>query len=112
MFEFFLGGTIFARYVAPIPAAMIFAWFHHFAYVGNPLAWWVMFAIGLGFGYIHAISRDIGTTILAHVVNNAFAMMPMIVAVLSANVLIIAVIGIVLAVLFFSVASQKPRRRG
>jgi membrane protease YdiL (CAAX protease family) len=112
MIEFFLGGTVLARYVAPIPTALIFAWFHHFAYVGNPTAWLVIFAIGLAFGYIHAFSRDIGTPILAHVVNNAFAMAPAIVAILSANVLGIAVIGIVLAVVFFLTASQKPRRRG
>ena len=112
MIEFFLGGTIIARYIAPIPTALIFAWFHHFAYVGNVTAWWVIFAIGLAFGYIHAFSRDIGTAILAHVVNNAFAMMPILVAFLSANVLIIAGIGVILAVVFFSVANVKPRRRG
>lgn len=111
MIEFFLGGTGFARFVAPIPTAMIFAWFHHFAYTGNIIAWWVMFAIGLAFGYLHAISRDIGVPMLAHVVNNTFAMMPLVVAFLTANLLVILVVGIGLAVMFVVVAI-KPRKGG
>lgn len=111
MIELFLGGTNFARFVAPIPTAMIFAWFHHFAYPGNVIAWWVMFFIGLAFGYSHAISRDIGVPILAHVVNNSFAMMPILVAFLSANMLIIILVGISLAVLFMAVVI-RPKKGG
>lgn len=111
MIEFFLGGTAFGRFFAPIPTAMIFAWFHYFAYGDNPIAWLVMFAIGLVFGYLHAISRDIGVPMLAHVINNTFAMMPFVVAFLTGNMFVIVIIGAVLVVVFMYSASMKSGRR-
>lgn len=111
MFELFLGGNVFARYVAPIPTAMIFAWFHHFAYTGNMIAWLVIFAIGLGLGYIHAFSRDIGTPILAHTFNNAFAVLPYLVAFLQANLLVFVFLGALAAVAFVVGMQSLPKRR-
>jgi len=111
MFELFLGATVLAKYIAPIPTALIFAWFHYFAYAGNVIAWLVIFGIGLGLGYIHTFSRDMGTPILAHVFNNAFAMLPLLVAFLQANLIIFIFLGALAAVTFVIGMQNMPRKR-
>ncbi|MHA2022116.1 MAG: lysostaphin resistance A-like protein [Candidatus Thorarchaeota archaeon] len=111
MFEFFMGGTLIARYFAPIPTALIFAWFHHFAYTNNIVAWWVIFGIGLGLGYIMAFSKDIGTPMLAHVFNNAFAMLPILIAFLQVNLIIFVFFGVLVAIAFVFGSQSIPRRK-
>jgi membrane protease YdiL (CAAX protease family) len=112
MFELFLGGTNFARFVAPIPTALIFAWFHYFAYQGNSVAFLVMFAIGLGLGYTQALSRDIGIPILAHVINNSFAMLGVLALFVQQILIVFVVIIAVVAVVFvFAMLNRNSRRR-
>ena len=108
--ELFFRGFIgtFLRLVSPslvlalLPSAAIFALFHYFAYaeVG---AFVVLFALGLILGLIHEFTNDIGAPMLAHVLNNMFAMMPVVIAVLVDNMFII--IGVV--VLFMVIAFRK-----
>jgi membrane protease YdiL (CAAX protease family) len=87
-FEIFFGGTLIARFLAPVPAALIFAWFHFFAYA-DPVIFFVLFALGLILGLLHSFSNDIGVPMLAHVVNNTFAMMGGVVAVINQNAILI-----------------------
>jgi membrane protease YdiL (CAAX protease family) len=111
MFELFMGGTNFARFVAPVPTALIFAWFHFFAYQGNNIAFFVMFAIGLGLGYTRALTRDMGVPILAHVINNSIAMISVL-ALFIQQILIVVVIfvAVIVTVFVFATLSRKSRR--
>ena len=111
LFELWFGATMLGRILAIFPAALLFAAFHFFAYIGNPLAFAVMFALGCVFGLIHAISKDIGTPILAHVINNSFAMLPFLVIILQANVIPILILGVLGAITVTLATLAYPKRK-
>ena len=106
--ELFFRGFIgtFLRLVSPslvlalVPSAAIFALFHYFAY--NELsAFIVLFVLGIILGLIHEFTNDIGAPMLAHVLNNTFAMMPMVIAVVTNNVFIIVIVAVMFIVLSY-----------
>lgn len=113
--ELFFRGFIgtFMRLVAPnlllaiIPSAMIFALFHYFAY-SELAAFIVLFVLGIILGLIHEFTNDIGAPMLAHVLNNTFAMMPAVIAVITQNTLIIVgIVAICTMVILFRVAGGR-----
>lgn len=112
--ELFFRGFIgtFLRIVSPnlifaiIPSAAIFALFHFFAY-SEISAFIVLFVLGIILGLIHEFTNDIGAPMLAHIINNTFAMMPVVMAVLTDNVFIIVAV----AVLFIGLSFYRTRRR-
>ena len=114
--ELFFRGFIgtFLRLVSPslilaiVPSAAIFALFHYFAF-HEISAFIVLFALGLILGLIHEFTNDIGAPMLAHVLNNTFAMMPMVIMVLTDNVFVIVIVVIVFIVISFG-KSMVPRR--
>lgn len=81
-----------------VPSALVFAGFHWFRYGADPVSIGIMFALGLGFGAVYEISNDIGAPITAHVVNNGFSVLPMLITVLSGGILWIGVLVLVLVV--------------
>lgn len=109
--ELALGGTLFARFLAAFPTAFIFSLFHYAAYPGDMVAFWALFGIGLVFGMIHAISNDIGSPMVAHIINNLFAMLPAVGAALLDNIIIIIVIA-VLSFFAFMVGLAGMKKRG
>jgi len=114
MFEIFFGGTMIARLAAPVPAAIIFAWFHYFAY-SDPVVFFVLFAIGLILGYLHSFSNDIGIPILAHVINNTFAMLGGVIAAVQGNMLMVvglAAVAIIAYLLAVGQSSLMKKRKG
>jgi len=89
--------------LALIPTALIFALFHYFAYGLNPVALGVMFMLGIFLGLLHEIFNDVGVPMLAHVVNNVFAMLPAVIAVITGNlVIIVIIIGVVIVSYVFA----------
>lgn len=114
--ELFFRGFIgtFMRIVSPnlifaiVPSAAIFALFHYFAY-WELSAFIVLFVLGIILGLIHELTNDIGASMLAHVVNNTFVMMPVVLAVLTDNVLII--VSVVVLFVFIVFARGTFRRR-
>ena len=111
-FELALGGTLFARLTATLPASVIFAMFHYAAYPDDPIAFSVLVGIGLVFGLIHALTNDIGSAMLAHVVNNMFAMLPFVGQALLDNILIvIALVAIAAFAFIIGLISVSRRRR-
>lgn len=104
--ELFFRGFIgtFLRLIAPalifavVPSALIFALFHYFAYqsVG---AFIVLFVLGLILGFVHELSNDIGASMVAHVINNMFTMMPAVMAVLIGNLFIIILFLVIILVI-------------
>ena len=93
---------------AIIPTAVIFASFHFFAYGLNMTAWMVMFGLGVFLGLLHEIFNDIGVPMLAHVVNNVFAMLPLVIAGIMGNIVIVVFL---VGVLVFSYVYATTRRR-
>jgi len=110
MFEIFFGGTLIARLAAPIPAAAIFAYFHFFAYA-EPLVFFVLFAIGLILGYLHSFSNDIGIPILAHIINNTFAMLGGVIAAITGNLFMIAGLAAVAIFAYLFAVAQTAKRK-
>lgn len=114
--ELFFRGFIgtFLRIVSPslifalIPSALIFSLFHYFAYQ-TLSAFVVLFALGLILGVVHEFTNDIGAPMLAHIINNTFAMMPMVIAILTDNVFIIVGIVVVFIVIAFGRSSFRRR---
>ena len=106
--ELFFRGFIgtFMRLVAPnlilalVPSALIFALFHYFAY-SELLAFIVLFVLGMILGLIHEFTNDIGAPMLAHVLNNTFAMMPSVLSLLTDNVFIIVGVAVLFIILSF-----------
>lgn len=114
--ELFFRGFIgtFMRIVSPnlifaiVPSALIFALFHYFAYL-ELSAFVVLFVLGIILGLIHEFTNDIGAPMLAHVINNTFVMMPVVLAVLTDNVFII--VGLVAVFVFIVFARTSFRRK-
>lgn len=89
--------------LAIIPSAVVFALFHYFAYGLEPMALGVMFMLGIFLGLLHEIFNDIGVPMLAHILNNIFAMLPAVLALLTGNIFIIVlVVGIVIVSYMFA----------
>ena len=115
--ELFFRGFIgtFFRLVAPnlvmalVPSALIFALFHYFVY-SELLAFIVLFVLGIILGLIHEFTNDIGAPMLAHVLNNTFAMMPSVLAVLTNNIFIIVGVAVLFIVLSFSKGFARKGR--
>lgn len=97
--ELFFRGFIgtFVRIVAPnllfsvVISAAIFSLFHWFAY-STPVAFVILFIIGLFLGFLHEFTNDIGAPMIAHILNNSFAMMPMVLAWFLGNLWILALL--------------------
>ena len=103
MIRVYVPSLIFAL----IPSALIFALFHYFTYGLSPVALGVMFILGLFLGLLHEIFNDIGVPMLAHVVNNTFAMLPVVIAAITGNlVVIVFILGIVI-VTYVLAASRR-----
>lgn len=93
---------------ALIPSALIFALFHYFAYGLSPVALGVMFVLGLFLGLLHEIFNDVGVPMLAHVVNNTFAMLPVVLAAITGNIVwIVLLIGLVIVSYTFAAVRRK-----
>jgi membrane protease YdiL (CAAX protease family) len=60
----------------------------------------VMIAIGLGFGAIYELTGDIGAPMLAHVINNTFASLGMVILWLQGSFMVIAFLVVVLVVTY------------
>ena len=115
--ELFFRGFIgtFMRLISPnlimalVPSAAIFALFHYFAY-HELMAFVVLFVLGIILGLIHEFTNDIGAPMLAHVLNNTFAMLPVVMTVLTDNVFIIVGVAVLFVVLSFSRAAARKGR--
>lgn len=104
MIRVYVPSLIFAL----IPSAVIFALFHYFAYGLSPTALGVMFMLGMFLGILHEIFNDIGVPMLAHVVNNIFAMLPVVMAAIMGNlVLIVFITGIVIVSYIYAATRRK-----
>ena len=111
-FRGFLG--TFLRIVSPnlmlavITTAAIFSLFHWFAYQ-TFTAFVILFVLGIILGLIHEFTNDIGAPMLAHVLNNSFAMLPAVLLVIMANsgILILLVAIFVLVRVFRGVGRGK-----
>ena len=109
-FRGFLG--TFLRLISPnlilaiVPSAAIFALFHYFAY-HEVAAFVVLFVLGIILGLVHELTNDIGAPMLAHVLNNTFAMMPVVLLVLTDNMFII----MFMVLLFIGISFMKMGRR-
>lgn len=104
MIRVYVPSLIFAL----IPSALIFALFHYFAYGLSPVALGVMFMLGLFLGLLHEIFNDIGVPMLAHIVNNTFAMLPVVLAAITGNlVIIVLIIGIVIVSYIYASMRRK-----
>ena len=91
--------------MAIVPTAIIFALFHFFAYQ-TTTAFVVLFMLGLFLGILHEMFNDIGVPMIAHIVNNIFAMLGTVIALITGNmVIIVLVVGIMIAV--YLVASAR-----
>lgn len=94
--------------LALIPSAAIFALFHYWAFGLSPVALGVMFMLGMFLGLLHEIFNDIGVPMLAHVVNNIFAMLPVVLAAITGNlVLIVGIVGVVIVVFVYASLRRK-----
>ena len=106
--ELFFRGFIgtFLRLVSPslilaiVPSAAIFALFHYFAYAEIG-AFAVLFVLGIILGLVHEFTNDIGAPMLAHVLNNTFAMMPVVLAVLTNNAIIVGFVAVLFIVISY-----------
>lgn len=98
MIRIYAPGMIFAV----VPAALIFTFYHYYRYQ-QPAVLFVVFVLGLFLGFLHEHSNDIGVPMLAHVVNNTYAMLPMVVALLFANsVYLLVLAAIAISVYYFA----------
>lgn len=94
--------------LALIPSALVFALFHYFAYGLSPVALGVMFALGMFLGLLHEIFNDIGVPMLAHVVNNIFAMLPVVLGAITGNLaLVVGIVGIVIVAFVYASLRRK-----
>lgn len=112
LFEIAFGGTFFARLLAVVPSAAIFAWFHAFAYPDNLVALVVLFGIGIVQGLLFALTNDIGAPMVAHITNNTFAMLPAVIAVAGANILSLIFLGVMVVFVYLLGAVGGLRRKG
>jgi len=94
--------------LAIVPSALIFALFHFFAYQ-SATAFIVLFVLGLFLGILHEMFNDIGVPMIAHVVNNIFAMLGVITTILTGNIVIIAAVAGILVVTYL-IASTRRRK--
>lgn len=104
MIRVYVPSLIFAL----LPSAIIFALFHYFAYGLSPVALGVMFVLGLFLGLLHEIFNDVGVPMVAHIVNNTFALLPAILAAITGNlVIIVLVIGLCLVTYIIAVGRRR-----
>lgn len=95
--------------LALVPSALIFTLFHYFAYQ-SPVAFMVLFVLGIFLGILHEMFNDIGVPMLAHIVNNTFAMLPMVMAAIMGNMMILfLLIGVVVVSYLIAVARSGRR---
>lgn len=101
--ELFFRGFIgtFLRMVSPnllvsvVATATIFSLFHWFAY-STDIAFIVLVVLGMILGLIHEFTNDIGAPMIAHVINNSFAMLPVVLLVITANVWLVFIVAILI----------------
>lgn len=92
--------------MAVIPSAFIFALFHYFAYGLALNALVILFFLGIFLGLLHEIFNDIGVPMIAHIVNNVFAMLPAVIAAVSGSIwIMVLLLGIV--VVSYTVATLR-----
>jgi membrane protease YdiL (CAAX protease family) len=91
MIKFYVPSMI----LAVVPTAFIFALFHYFAYADTSI-FIVLFVVGIVLGLLHEIYNDIGVPMLAHIVNNIFSMLPLVIATITGNILIIGLVGAII----------------
>ena len=94
---------------AIIPSALIFALFHFFT-GASPTAFTILFMMGIVLGLLHELFNDIGVPMVAHIVNNVFAMMSTVIAILTGNILIIG-LAIGLMILTYVMVKSKRSRK-
>jgi len=100
-FRGFLG--TFLRLVSPslllsvVSTAVIFSLFHWFAY-STDIAFVILFVLGLILGFIHEFTNDIGAPMMAHVINNSFAMLPAVLLVVTANLWLVFAVAVLILV--------------
>lgn len=112
--ELFFRGFIgtFLRLVSPsllisvVSTAMIFSLFHWFAY-STTIAFVILFVLGLILGFIHEFTNDIGAPMIAHTINNSFAMLPVVLLVITTNLWL--VFGVAILILVIRVAQGLGR---
>lgn len=75
--------------MAIVPASLVFAFFHFFAYGLSLSALTVIFALGLFLGLLHEIFNDIGVPMIAHIVNNTVAMLPAVITAITSNMMVL-----------------------
>lgn len=89
--------------LAVLPSAFIFALFHYFAYGLAVEALVILFMLGIFLGLLHEIFNDIGVPMIAHIVNNVFAMLPAVVAAVTGSIwILLLLLGV--AVVSYTVA--------
>jgi membrane protease YdiL (CAAX protease family) len=101
----------FSPIIAIGSASIIFSVFHYWAYNGSMNAFVVMFVVGVVLGVLFEMTNDIGVPMLAHIVNNTFAMLPGVIAAISGSMTILVVFIVVVGGVYL-IAAKKPNKRG
>lgn len=96
---------------AVIPGALIFALFHYFAYQ-NPSAFVVIFLLGIFLGFLYETYNDIGISMIAHVVNNVFSMLPLVITMVTGSVVVfVLLVGVVVMSYLLALRARQKRRK-
>ena len=89
-------------------SASVFMLYHFYAYQGTtPML--VMFAIGCGFGVLYDLTKDIGAPMVAHVLNNTFASMAILMVMLQQNMAFISLFILLIGISFIFMRTRGKR---